>query len=397
MIYQSDSQTRQERLADFAAFCAWIITSVTMAGLAYFWYGQDFRGYYAAARVLLEGGNPYDYSLVASVLLEVTGRAGNNPFYYPLWFGWFVAPLAWVPFQTARAVWMIFNWAVWIAGLVRLQQLLGWPSKGWRNWLMNLLATFIFAWTTWKFEQTGILLFAIMVEILIAFREQKWNQMGVYLALSLIKPNVMLLPVMALAAWLVRQRNLRPVLVMLTVLAGLILLTSVLTPNWYQPIFQPNFEQGLTETLDGPNQVTGVRLNTTMTDWLKILHVTAGWRVVIYAASMAIGISIIVIIVWRSMSMMQIAISSLLVSFLLTPYALQYDYPPLAIVLFWGTTLSSDTRSKKVALVIISFIASVLIWERPISDGYWIVLGLSGLAIWGWQAYTGKQIPQNLL
>src|SRR5688572_19159546 len=126
----SDTKARSERLADFAALCAWIITSVTMAAIAYFWYGQDFRGYYAAARVLLDGGNPYDYSQVVIVLREITGRAGNNPFYYPLWFGWFVTPLAWMPFQLARAVWMIFNWAVWSIGLIRLQQLFGWPPKG---------------------------------------------------------------------------------------------------------------------------------------------------------------------------------------------------------------------------------------------------------------------------
>jgi len=118
-----NTKARWEKLADFTALCAWIITSTTMAVIAFYSYGVDFRGYYSAARVLLNGGNPYDYSLVASVLLDVTGRA-MTPF--------------------------IIH----------------------------------FAWTTWKFEQTGILLFAIMVETLIAFRKQQWNRMGLYLALA---------------------------------------------------------------------------------------------------------------------------------------------------------------------------------------------------------------------
>jgi hypothetical protein len=96
-------KNRWERLADFTALCTWIITGITMAVLAYSSYGVDFRGYYAAARVLLNGGNPYDYSLVASVLLDGTGRVGNNPFYYPLWFGWFITLLAWMPFEVARS------------------------------------------------------------------------------------------------------------------------------------------------------------------------------------------------------------------------------------------------------------------------------------------------------
>ena len=276
-----------------------------MAVIAYTSYGMDFRGYYAAARVLLIGGNPYDYSLVASVLLDVTGRAGNNPFYYPLWFGWFITPLAWMPFEVARAAWMIFNWATWIWGLIRLQQLLDWPRTGWRNWLMNLLATSIFAWTTWKFEQTGILLFAIMVEILIAFRKQQPYRMGFYLALALIKPNIMLLPVIAIGAWLMRNKNLRPVAVMLAILTGLVIITTLVTPDWYQPMLQPPFGQGLTETMDGPNRITGVRLNTTLLDWLKLFLVPRSLRNIIYTTIVIIGVLILIIMAWKSKSMMQ--------------------------------------------------------------------------------------------
>src|SRR5512146_2720336 len=116
-------QNSREKLFDFAALCFWIIASMAMAAYVFIKFGQDFRGYYAAGRVLLMGGNPYDYELVARVLLAVTGRAGNNPFYYPLWFGWFITPLSLLPFPIARVIWMIFNWALWIFGLLRLQQL----------------------------------------------------------------------------------------------------------------------------------------------------------------------------------------------------------------------------------------------------------------------------------
>ena len=268
---------------------------------------------------------------------------------------------------------------------------------GWRNWLMNLLSTFVFAWMTWKFEQTGILLFAAMVEVLIAYRKQQWNRMGVYLALSLIKPNIMLLPVTILAAWLIRRKNWRPVLVMLVILIGLILVTSLVTPDWYQPIFRPNFGQGLTDVLDGPNEVTGTRLNTTVLDWMKTLLVSSNLRSGIYVVIVLFGIVGLAVAVWKSHGIMQIAIISLLMTFLITPYALQYDFPPLAIVLFWSTALANYGASKKVTLLIISLIASVLIWERPISDGFWIVIGLCGLAIWSWLVNKNKEIPQNLL
>ena len=375
-------QNSREKLADFTALSLWIVTSLVMAAITFLEYGQDFRGYYAAARVLLDGGNPYDYAQVSNVLLEVTGRAGNNPFYYPLWFGWLITPLSLLPFQIARAVWMLLNLLLWLFGLIRMQQFLGFPRPGWRGWLVHLLATLIFAWTTWKFEQTGILLFVIAVEILIAYRKRQWTGLGVFLALALIKPNAMLIPVASISIWLVHRQIRRPVIIALITLTGLVLLTTALTPGWYQPFFLPGFGEGLSVVLDGPSQVTGTRLNTTLLDWLKWFAVPESVRTVMYAAVMLIGAWVVTRAVWKSETILEVMVASLLVSFAITPYALQYDYPPLTIVLFWAMALSSRAGSKVIPALGILFISSVLVWERPISDGYWIVIGLAGLSLW---------------
>ncbi len=286
-----------------------------------------------------------------SILMEVTGHVGNNPFYYPLWFGWLITPLAWMPYQSARAIWMLVNLAAWIFGLVRLRQLIDW-TKGWQTWLMNLLATFLFAWTTWKFEQTGILLFTITVEMLIAYRKKQFNRMGIYLAAELIKPNIMLLPVAILVLWLIRNKIFRPVIIMSGLLTGLIILTTVLTPNWYQPIIQPNFGQGLTEVLDGPNKTTGIRLNTTMMDWLKMFQVPEGIRNLLYGLAIVVGLIVIARALWNSKSFLEITVLSLLINFAITPYALQYDFPPLVICLFWALARSSHAASHKIPIII---------------------------------------------
>lgn len=382
---------RFEKLADFTALCAWTIVGISMAVIAYAQFGQDFRGYYAAARVLLEGGNPYDYFQVAPVLQEVTGRVGNNPFYYPLWFGWFVSPLTLMPFQAARAVWMAFNLIVWTVALLRLRRLLDFPRLGWRTWSLNLLSTFIFAWMTWKFEQTGILLFAICVETLIAFRDRQWDRMGILLAAASIKPNIMLIPVGIMALWLVRRKIFRPVVVMSAVLVGLIAVTTLLTPDWYQPILRPNFSQGLTEVLDGPGRTTGVRLNTTLMDWLKMFQVPEGMRTVLYAVVILLALWVSFKTIWNSNSFIEVTVTALLVNFAVTPYALQYDFPPLTIVLFWGLALAVRAGSVKIPALLVAMIASVLFWERPISDGYWIVIGLCLLVLWAVKKSQGAQ------
>jgi hypothetical protein len=68
---------------------------------------------------------------------------------------------------------------------------------------------------------------------------------------------------------------------------------------------------------------------------------------------------------------------------LLTPYAGQYDYPLLAWGLFWTWAAHPERRTLRwwVALALLVFVYSVLIWEHPAYDGYWIVLGTAVLLV----------------
>jgi hypothetical protein len=73
----------------------------------------------------------------------------------------------------------------------------------------------------------------------------------------------------------------------------------------------------------------------------------------------------------------------LLISYAITPYALQYDYPPLVIPLFW--TLSrcvSYPRAFTIALVLAGFVFSVIFWQQNISWAYWMVVGAITLSVW---------------
>jgi hypothetical protein len=68
----------------------------------------------------------------------------------------------------------------------------------------------------------------------------------------------------------------------------------------------------------------------------------------------------------------------------ITPYALQYDYAPLVIVLFWALSLCiSNPKSRRGGLLLAMFIFSVSIWQQNIAWGYWIVVGMVMLTILG--------------
>ena len=104
------------RLLDFAAGVAFVVFLVYIGIEAYLAYGVDFRGYYAAARVVLNGGDPYDYGQVSQILLDVTGEMGNNPYYYPPWFCLLVVPLALLPFELSSMIWIALTLGVYWLG-----------------------------------------------------------------------------------------------------------------------------------------------------------------------------------------------------------------------------------------------------------------------------------------
>jgi len=171
-------------------------------------------------------------------------------------------------------------------------------------------------------------------------------------------------------------------IVMSALLLGLIIVTTILTPGWYQPILRPNFGQGLTEVLDGPEKTTGIRLNTTLMDWLRMFGIPNGISKILYGITIVACTVTAARSIWYTNSIMEITVIALLVNFAITPYALQYDFPPMVIPMFWALATSGNAASNKIRILLIGFVTSVLLWENPISDGYWIVIGLSILTVW---------------
>jgi hypothetical protein len=161
------------------------------------------------------------------------------------------------------------------------------------------------------------------------------------------------------------------------VLAGLVIVSTLITSNWYDPLFKEGFGAGLTSVLDGPDQVVAYRINSTFPDWLGTVGLAKEIRYASYGGFLILGLSWFAVAVWKSDSILHAASVSLLVSFALTPYALQYDYPPLVIPFFWSLRESFATAAgRRTALVLAGFILSVIFWQQNISWAYWMVVGL---------------------
>jgi len=75
---------------------------------------HDFHYLYAASRVLLEGGSPYDRALLSAALQEIGwGHDQSIPgFPYPPWTWWIFVPFGLVGFGVASLLWTFFASAV---------------------------------------------------------------------------------------------------------------------------------------------------------------------------------------------------------------------------------------------------------------------------------------------
>ena len=359
---------------DFIALSFLIVLSLALAILAYSFGGVDFGVYYAAGKVFLRGGNPYDYGQLVKEIVSATGKT-NNPYYYAPWFTWALSPLALLPFEAARILWAALNFVFWFWGLFNLSKLIAWPPIGWRRWGMYLLVTFVFAWGTWGSEQVGVLIFLILTFVILSLEREKWLSGGIWMALLLFKPNITVFPVMALTIWLILRGKWKPVISMTGSLILMSAVSLLISPGWYLELLQPDKVTGLSYTLSESGAVQVQRYTTTMLNWLSAYGIIGNTAYAIYAIAALAGLMITIQAINKTHSIVQLMAAVLLVNFALVPYALFYDYPSLVLVLF----LVNAELSKKPMMVwtqrlMNGLILCSLFIGNNIAYRYWIVV-----------------------
>jgi hypothetical protein len=365
---------------NFSVFIAFIAISLMFAWLAFSFGGEDFNVYYAAAHVTLQGGNPYDYGQLTPEIISVSEI--NNPYYYAPWFTWFVLPLGLLPYHVARALWAVINVILWFLGLSNLGKSIPWPEAGWKRWAAYTFVTVLFAWTTWGFEQVGILIFFLLTTALLAIEREKLATAGIFLALLLFKPNITLLPVAAIFAWLILRKKWRPVIVTTVAIIAMLAVSLLITPGWYKTLLQVDKLTGLFYKFDTASSTGVARYNTTLLDWLAAYHIAGNVAILIYMAVILLGLAILILTIARTTSLIHLIAVALLVNFAIVPYTLSYDYPALAITLFHANNLDLfKSHLKYVRMVLNILVLSGLFIGNTISYRYWILIVITLLLI----------------
>jgi Glycosyltransferase family 87 len=379
---------------NFGVLIAFIGISLMFAWLAFSFGGEDFNVYYAAARITLQGGNPYDYGQLTPEIISVSEI--NNPYYYAPWFTWFVLPLGFLPYNVARSLWAIINVLLWFLGLINLGKLIPWPDAGWKRWAAFTLVTLLFAWTTWGFEQVGVLIFFLLTIALLAIEREKLVTAGIFLALLLFKPNITVLPVAAILAWLILRKKWKPVIVTIVATFTMLAVSILITPGWYKALLQVNKLTGLFYKFDTASSTGVARYNTTLMDWLAAYNINGTVAVLIYVVVILLGLAIFTLTIARTTSLIPMIAVALLVNFAIVPYILSYDYPALAITLFHANNLDlSKSYLKYVRMAINILVISGLFIGNKISYRYWIVIAISLLMIFKYIATRTESIGRS--
>jgi hypothetical protein len=366
---------RVQKLLNFAGALGFVLILLGFALFSYRAGGVDFRGYYGAAVLVRRGGNPYQYQSLAPVLEEITGFQGNNPYFYPPWYSLLFVPLSFLPFQAARASWLLINLLLFYFALDFTRQVLNLEIHGWLKWLVYSLVFLLFGAYCLRSEQAGILLFFGFALALRAIKNRQPALAGLGIVLAASKPQATLIGIAVLVIWC--MLNFRAAFRAAVGLFLVLLVISVLAiPHWWQ-IDLSGFGMGLTYGMDGVETVTSIRVNSTLEDFLSyFLGINGVWIWIIGSVLFVLGVLTIYFGWLWTRDPVVITGSGLLGTLLITPYALQYDYVPMIIPVMWIIGQFSKIRLSLAVFSILLFglAFGVQVWQSWSYQGYLQVL-----------------------
>ncbi|WP_441228781.1 glycosyltransferase family 87 protein [Tardiphaga sp. 20_F10_N6_6] len=324
--------------------------------------GTDFSNIYAAGRLTLEGkpADAYDPALQHAAEQRVFGR--DVPFYgwhYPPFFLGIAALVATVPYGWGLGLWLVASFAAYLAAIRTILP---------RRETLLVAAAFPAVFINVGHGHNGFLTTALLGGALLLLHRRPWLA-GVLIGLLAYKPQFGVLIPLALLA---DRRWITMVSAALTVAVLIVLSTGLFGASIWQA-----FADSTAFTRD-------VVLEQGGTGWQKIQSIFAATRMwgaglpVAYAAqfSLAAGIAISLMWLWRSHAAFELKATALAVgSLLATPYVLDYDLMVLAIAIafFARHGLDHGFRAGEISLLALTWIMPLL--TRSIAGAIALPLG----------------------
>jgi glycosyl transferase family 87 len=172
--------------------------------LAYAW-NRDFSSVYVGARAVASGRGYqlYDLGVQRALMDNATApyhRRNLLPFIYPAYVAVLLEPLGKLPLSTAFVLWTAINFlaTAWTA-----KQLIGYGCIS--SWQRTVLLVAFLLWTPLQLTliegQFGLVCTLGLSQALISLQAGKPARAGCWLALGLLKPHLLVFPLVALCLW----------------------------------------------------------------------------------------------------------------------------------------------------------------------------------------------------
>jgi hypothetical protein len=188
---------------------------------------NDFAFYWTAARLVLDGKNPYSVADTVDLQrrLSFAGEGAlvmlNPPWILPL-----IAPFGVMPFSTGKPLWLVTGLAIMLISIHWLWDLYGDSESRWIGWLVA--ATFLPVAVVLAIGQIGPLILFGLAGYLRFQARQKNYLAGAFLFLAALKPHLVFLVWVALLLYTLHHKRWESIAAFLSVLGVASLLAVVL-------------------------------------------------------------------------------------------------------------------------------------------------------------------------
>ena len=196
-------------LAAFAVYASLLAAElavwlVIVVGVGYAWLlpNLDFMGSYMGGYLLSTGQASRLYDVAAQLQVQALWAAPAQPavplyFLYPGWNAVFFAPFGALPYPWAFVLWEALNLAVTAACILGLVRVTARTRPEARTLALAALSFAPLAYALWQ-AQLSLLIWLGFTGGFLALRAGRDRQAGIWLTLALLKPQVLVLPLLAL-------------------------------------------------------------------------------------------------------------------------------------------------------------------------------------------------------
>lgn len=336
-------------------------------------WGNDFIQFWAGARTLLDGGDPYiklfDYPEIGPMV--------DSQFLPLPWVAILFIPLAWMPFHVAKITWIVIGLGILILILKVVYDL---GRQYLPIWGLSLIGISVIMLSTRTLSsgQLGILVLLVILIGLKHLIRENWFLSGFWFGLTLIKPWIAIGILIAVGIIVIKERRWQFVYGFLLSFIILIVISNSIWPQWWENYFRVDFYEAYGVWEDG--KLVEYWPLATLHDFLRYVlgwNLTPGSEIVTWVilVSMVLSLGIVILYQWyrRKGSFWMLISTYSLLGVMIFPYIRYYDYLVISLwILGWFIELHEIHVSPRWLIINTLIIIAAFVCNRGNHPEPWV-------------------------